>query len=104
MTNSGMTNGGMTNGGMTNSDTRNGDLTPARPARGQDAGDLRPYRISVPQAQLDALRERLTRTRWTQDLPGTGWERGVPVSYLRDLAGYWAGRFDWRAAEQALNA
>jgi pimeloyl-ACP methyl ester carboxylesterase len=89
---------------MTNSDTTNGGLTPARPAPGRDTGRLRPYQISVPQAEIDDLRERLARTRWTQDLPGTGWERGVPVSYLRDLAGYWAGRFDWRAAERALNA
>ncbi len=36
------------------------------------------YQISVPQAEIDDLRERLARTRWTQDLPGTGWERGVP--------------------------
>jgi pimeloyl-ACP methyl ester carboxylesterase len=66
--------------------------------------DIRPYRISVPQAEIDDLRERLARTRWTRDLPSTGWERGVPASYLRDLAASWAGQFDWRAAERALNA
>ena len=41
---------------------------------------IRPYRISVPQADLDDLHERLARTRWARDLPGTGWERGVPTS------------------------
>ena len=66
--------------------------------------EIRPYRISVPQADVDDLRDRLARTRWTQDLPGTGWERGVPVAYLRELASYWATEFDWRAAEAALNA
>jgi epoxide hydrolase len=68
-----------------------------------DAG-IRPYRISVPQADIDDLRERLARTRWVPDLPGTGWERGVPTSYLRELAAYWAGGFDWRTHESALNA
>jgi len=65
---------------------------------------IRPYRISVPQADLDDLRERLARTRWARDLPGTGWERGVPTTYLRELAGYWATKYDWRAHEAALNA
>ena len=66
--------------------------------------EIRPYRISIPQADVDDLRDRLARTRWTQDLPGTGWERGVPTAYLRELATYWATEFDWRAQEAALNA
>ncbi|MEV0388902.1 epoxide hydrolase family protein [Nonomuraea sp. NPDC050643] len=66
--------------------------------------DIRPYRIEIPQARLDDLRDRLRRTRWAPELPGTGWERGVPTGYLRDLAGYWADGFDWRAQEAALNA
>jgi epoxide hydrolase len=64
---------------------------------------IRPFRIDIPQADLDDLRDRLARTRWIDDLPGTGWERGVPSSYLKDLAAYWAGKFDWRAAEAELN-
>jgi epoxide hydrolase len=68
-----------------------------------DAG-LRPFRISVPQADIDDLRQRLARTRWAGDLPGTGWERGVPTAYLRELAGYWGSGYDWRAQEAALNA
>src|SRR5215470_584005 len=66
--------------------------------------DIRPYRISVPQADLDDLRDRLTRTRFAAGLPGTGWSRGVPTEYLRDLAAYWAAKYDWRAQEHALNA
>jgi epoxide hydrolase len=65
--------------------------------------EIRPFRIHIPQADLDDLRNRLARTRWIDDLPGTGWERGVPAGYLKDLAAYWAGKFDWRAAEAELN-
>jgi pimeloyl-ACP methyl ester carboxylesterase len=86
----------------------NSDITSARrpsPVAGTAAGNgIRPYRISVPQAEIDDLRERLTRTRWTRDLPGTGWERGIPTAYLRELATYWATEYDWRAHEAALNA
>ena len=61
--------------------------------------EIRPYRIEVPQADIDDLRERLHRTRWGTDMPGQGWSRGVPVDYLRGLAAYWADEYDWRAAE-----
>jgi len=65
--------------------------------------EIRPYRIEVPQADVDDLRERLHRTRWGTDLPGQGWSRGVPVDYLKGLAAYWADGYDWRAAEARLN-
>ncbi|WP_174188549.1 epoxide hydrolase family protein [Nocardia barduliensis] len=66
--------------------------------------EIRPFRIDISQAELDDLHLRLTRTRWIDDLPGAGWERGVPTAYLKGLAGYWAEQFDWRAAEAELNA
>src|SRR4051794_5146850 len=64
---------------------------------------IRPFRIDVAQADLDDLHDRLARTRWTPEVPGQGWRRGVPVDYLRTLAAYWADGFDWRAAEARLN-
>jgi pimeloyl-ACP methyl ester carboxylesterase len=65
--------------------------------------EIRPFRIDVPQADLDDLRDRLARTRWSPEIPGQGWSRGVPADYLRELAAYWADGFDWRAAEARLN-
>jgi len=62
------------------------------------------FRISIPQADLDDLAERLGKTRWPTVLPGPAWQRGVPVGYLRDLAAYWREEFDWRAQEKRLNA
>src|SRR4051794_31453255 len=66
--------------------------------------EIRPFRIDVPQAALDDLADRLGRTRWGRQLPGAGWERGVPVGYLAELVSYWAGGYDWRAQEKQLNA
>lgn len=63
----------------------------------------RPYRLHIEQATLEDLHERLARTRWPDQPPGIGWERGVPVDYLRDLVRYWAEGFIWRAAETRLN-
>jgi epoxide hydrolase len=61
--------------------------------------DIQEFRIDIPQSDLDDLADRLARTRWPASLPGADWERGVPVSYLRELAEYWRSGFDWRAAE-----
>ncbi|GAB2899333.1 epoxide hydrolase family protein [Streptomyces mayteni] len=65
---------------------------------------IEPFRIDVPQADLDDLRDRLARTRWPDELPGTGWSYGVPSSYARELAEYWRTGYDWRKQEAALNA
>jgi epoxide hydrolase len=64
---------------------------------------FRPYRIDVPQGELDALYERLDRTRWPDELPGVGWAYGVPREYLKELVRYWRHQYDWRAAEARLN-
>ncbi len=66
---------------------------------------IRPFRIAVPQEDLDDLRDRVRRTRWPHPEPnGTGWRRGVPVDYLRRLATVWSEEFDWRRQEVTLNA
>ncbi|GAA2378707.1 epoxide hydrolase family protein [Nonomuraea africana] len=65
--------------------------------------EIRPFRIEIPQADVDDLRDRLRRTRWGSEIPGQGWSRGVPVDYLRQLATYWAEEFDWRKQEARLN-
>jgi pimeloyl-ACP methyl ester carboxylesterase len=65
---------------------------------------ISPFRIDIPQAEVDDLHDRLARARWAGEPPGAGWSRGVPPGYLRELAGYWQAEYDWRAAEAALNA
>ncbi|MFI0466769.1 epoxide hydrolase family protein [Saccharopolyspora sp. 5N102] len=66
--------------------------------------DVRPFRIEIPQEQLDDLRARLAGTRWPDELPGVGWSRGVPVGYLKELVEHWRTEYDWRAHEAELNA
>jgi epoxide hydrolase len=65
--------------------------------------DIRPFRVDVPQADLDDLRDRLARTRWPDELPDAGWSRGVPLGYLQELAAYWRDGYDWRKHEADLN-
>ncbi|MFV2013411.1 MULTISPECIES: epoxide hydrolase family protein [unclassified Micromonospora] len=64
---------------------------------------MRPFRVDISQAALDDLARRLAAVRWPERLPEAGWDRGVPLDYLRDLVEYWRTRYDWRAAEAELN-
>src|SRR5690349_17793511 len=64
---------------------------------------MNPFRIQIPQADLDYLHRRLADARWPSELPGVGWTRGVPLEYLIDLAEYWRTGYDWRAHEATLN-
>ncbi|GAA4996788.1 epoxide hydrolase family protein [Pseudonocardia tropica] len=65
---------------------------------------VHPFRIDVPQEQLDDLADRLSRTRLPAPLPGDGWDTGVPVSYLAEIVAHWRDHYDWRAAEAGINA
>ncbi|QGN46331.1 epoxide hydrolase family protein [Micromonospora sp. WMMD558] len=64
---------------------------------------MEPFRIEIPQAEIDDLRRRLADTRWPPEPGVDGWERGVPQGYLRELTEYWRSGYDWRAAEAELN-
>src|ERR1041384_4442080 len=67
--------------------------------------EIRPFRIEIPQAEVDDLRSRLAGTRWPEDdLPEVGWSYGIPLGYLRPLAEHWRDGFDWRAQEERLNS
>jgi pimeloyl-ACP methyl ester carboxylesterase len=64
---------------------------------------VQPFTIAIPQADLDDLRERLARTRWIDEVEGSGWNYGIDLGYLRELADYWQHTYDWRTHEAALN-
>ena len=66
--------------------------------------DVQPFQINIPQAVLDDLHSRLESTRWPEAIPGAGWDYGVDLGYLQELARYWRQDFDWRAQERSLNA
>ncbi len=65
--------------------------------------NVRPHRIEVPDEVLADLRDRLTRTRWPEPVPGQGWSYGADVAVVRSLCERWID-FDWRAQEARLNA
>jgi pimeloyl-ACP methyl ester carboxylesterase len=67
------------------------------------AEDVTPFRIDIPQADLDDLRARLERTRWPEKETVSDWTQGIPLAFVQDLCQYWLNKYDWRATEQRLN-
>jgi pimeloyl-ACP methyl ester carboxylesterase len=65
--------------------------------------EIEPFVVDVPQATLDDLEVRLTRTRWPDEVEGAGWDYGTNLAYLQAVVEYWRTRFDWRRQERAMN-
>jgi pimeloyl-ACP methyl ester carboxylesterase len=66
--------------------------------------EIRTFRIAIPQADLDDLRDRLARTRWPDELPDAGWDYGAALNDVKEMAEYWRTGYDWRRWEAKLNA
>ncbi|OUE26843.1 hypothetical protein BFL36_03475 [Clavibacter michiganensis] len=63
-----------------------------------------PLPLHVTDADLDYLRDRIRRTRWSTPWPVEPWEAGTDQALLRRLTGLWADDFDWRAREREIRA
>ncbi|MFO1173421.1 MAG: epoxide hydrolase [Hyphomicrobiaceae bacterium] len=64
----------------------------------------RPFKISVSDAVLTDLHQRIRNTRWVPPLPNADWAQGTDANYLRSLLSYWAETYDWRSREAKLNS
>lgn len=62
------------------------------------------FRIAASEADLADLKSRLLATRWPERETVDDWSQGIPLAYMRELASYWASRYNWRAREARLNA
>ena len=65
---------------------------------------VRPFRIEVPEEDLDDLRRRIGATRWPSKELVEDRSQGVQLATLQELARYWASDYDWRECEAKLNA
>ena len=64
---------------------------------------IQPFTITISQATLNDLRERLARTCWPDEAENAGWNSGTNLGYLKELVDYWQHSYDWRAQETKLN-
>src|SRR5215216_4900752 len=85
-----------------------GLITPSRSTGGVQPMEthpaVRPFRVDVPEEDLDDLRRRIAATRWPSKELVEDRSQGVQLATLRELARYWTTEYDWRTCEARLNA
>ena len=74
---------------------------PSDPALASTA--IVPFKIHVPDRVLTDLKDRLSRTRYPDQIEGAGWDYGTNLAYLNELLTYWREKFNWREQERRLN-
>jgi pimeloyl-ACP methyl ester carboxylesterase len=70
----------------------------------ETATEIRPFRVDVPEADLDDLRRRIAATRWPDKETVSDRSQGAKLAELQELVRYWGTDYDWRKAEAQLNA
>jgi pimeloyl-ACP methyl ester carboxylesterase len=70
----------------------------------ETATEIRPFHFEIPEEQLDDLHRRIAATRWPSKELVEDRSQGVQLATLQELARYWATDYDWRKAEEKLNA
>ena len=66
-------------------------------------GPEQPYRLSVPDTELELLRKKLDVVRFPDELEGAGWKYGAPLADIKRLTNHWRNGFDWRKTEAKIN-
>src|SRR5262249_26175220 len=67
-------------------------------------GDIRPFRVDMPDEAIADLRRRIAATRLPSKELVDDRSQGVQLATSRELARYWTTGYDWRACEARLNA
>ncbi|KZT67078.1 alpha/beta-hydrolase [Daedalea quercina L-15889] len=62
-----------------------------------------PFKVSVPDSDIELLRKKLELTRLPDELDDAGWDYGVPLPHVKRLVEYWKDGYDWRKAEARIN-
>jgi pimeloyl-ACP methyl ester carboxylesterase len=66
--------------------------------------EIKPFRVEVPEEQIDDLRRRVQATRLPSRELVEDRSQGVQLETIRELATYWTTDYDWHKAEAKLNA
>jgi pimeloyl-ACP methyl ester carboxylesterase len=75
-----------------------------RDKQAADKSAIRPFTVSVPEAELTELRRRVNATKWPERETVTDATQGVQLATMQALARYWGTEYDWRKVEARLSA
>jgi len=66
--------------------------------------NIEPFSLPYSDAAVEDLGLRLSQTHWLDEIPGSGWEYGVDLDFIRQLCAYWKDHFHWKAQVETLSA
>jgi pimeloyl-ACP methyl ester carboxylesterase len=70
----------------------------------EEATQVRPFHVDVPEEELDDLRRRIAATRWPERETVADESQGVQLATMQKLVRYWGTEYDFRRVEARLNA
>ena len=70
----------------------------------ENATEIRPFHVEVPDEELDDLRRRIVSTNWPEKETVADQSQGIPLDMIQKLARYWTTDYNWRICETKLNA
>jgi pimeloyl-ACP methyl ester carboxylesterase len=68
------------------------------------AAAIRPFKVEIPETELEALRARIQATRWPERETVADPSQGVQSATMQELARYWGTDYDLRRVQARLNA
>ncbi|MBB3394931.1 MULTISPECIES: epoxide hydrolase family protein [unclassified Rhizobium] len=80
------------------------NLFAGRSIAASDPEAIRPYRVNLPEADLDDLRYRLAHTRLPEKETVSDFSQGVPLKTIKQVLRHWQNEYDWRKVEARINA
>ena len=86
------------------SDSTTAGPRPAEPGPAADDTTIRPFRVDIPDQDLEDLRRRIAAVRLPSKELVDDRSQGVQLATIQELAHYWAADYDLRRVEARLNA
>ena len=65
--------------------------------------EIQPFRINIPDFELEYLQQRLQQIRWPEKECVDDWSQGAPLTTMKWLCDYWKDSYSWKKCEQRLN-
>jgi epoxide hydrolase len=65
--------------------------------------DITPFKIVTSPTEIKDLKSRLELTRWPDKETPDDWSQGIPLSYMKEIQGYWISEYDWDSRVKLLN-
>lgn len=66
-------------------------------------GEIRSFRIDIPESEIEALQNRLKHARWPEAETVQDWSQGVPIEYHKSFCKYWLEEYRWYDTQDRLN-